>query len=75
MIPLFITSLRKVRPKMKGLQWKELQGWAYLFYLLAYVHIVFILLNYKKINWLRLAAYTLIFGGNMILRLVKRSTS
>ncbi|WP_315066596.1 ferric reductase-like transmembrane domain-containing protein [uncultured Clostridium sp.] len=71
MMPLFITSLRKVRRKMKGMQWKKLQRWAYLFYLLAYVHIVFILLNDKETDWLRLAAYTLIFGSYMILRLMK----
>lgn len=71
MIPLFITSLKKVRRKMKGLQWKKLQRWAYLFYLLSYVHIVFILLNDKEIDWLRLATYTLIFSSYMILRLMK----
>ncbi|OOM71460.1 ferric reductase-like transmembrane domain-containing protein [Clostridium sp. BL-8] len=71
MIPLFITSLKKVRRKMKGPQWKKLQKWAYLFYLLAYIHIVFILLNDKEIDWLRLAVYTLIFGSYMVLRLMK----
>jgi len=71
MIPLFITSLKKVRRKMKGLQWKRLQRWAYLFYLLAYVHILLILLNEKEIDWLRLSTYTIIFGGYMSLRLLK----
>lgn len=75
MIPLFITSLKKVRRKMKGLQWKRLQRWAYLFYLLAYVHILLILLNEKEIDWLRLSTYTIIFGGYMSLRLLKYGES
>lgn len=71
MIPLFITSLKKVRRKMKGLKWKKLQRWAYLFYLLAYVHILLVLLNEKEIDWLRLSTYTIIFGGYMSLRVLK----
>lgn len=71
MIPLFITSLKKVRRKMKGQQWKRLQRWTYLFYFLTYVHILLILLNEKEIDWLRLSAYTIIFVSYMTLKLVK----
>jgi len=71
MIPLFITSIKKMRRKMKGQQWKKLQRWAYLFYFLAYAHILFILLNEKEIDWLRLSSYTIIFSGYMSLRLLK----
>jgi DMSO/TMAO reductase YedYZ heme-binding membrane subunit len=71
MMPLFITSLKKIRKKMKGIQWKKLQRWAYLFYLLAYIHILLILLNEKEIDWLRLSTYTIIFGGYMSLKLIK----
>ena len=71
MVPLFVTSLKKIRQKMKGIQWKRLQRWAYLFYLLAYVHILLILLNEKELDWLRLSTYTIIFGGYMSLRLLK----
>ncbi|MFW2490526.1 ferric reductase-like transmembrane domain-containing protein [Clostridium chromiireducens] len=71
MIPLFITSIKKIRLKMKGQQWKKLQRWAYLFYFLAYIHILFILLNEKEIDWLRLISYTIIFSGYMSLRVLK----
>lgn len=71
MIPLFVTSIKKVRRKMQGIKWKKLQRWAYVFYLLAYVHILLILLNESKIDWLRLNSYTIIFVGYMILRVFK----
>ncbi|OOM14368.1 ferric reductase-like transmembrane domain-containing protein [Clostridium saccharobutylicum] len=71
MIPLFITSIKKVRRRMQGLIWKRLQRWAYLFYLLAYVHILLVLLNESKIDWLRLSTYTVIFVGYMVLRVFK----
>lgn len=71
MIPLFITSIKKIRKKMKGIQWKKLQRWAYLFYLLAYVHILLVLFNEKELDWLRIATYTIIFGGYMSLRFIK----
>ncbi|MDF2884595.1 MAG: hypothetical protein K0R54_5162, partial [Clostridiaceae bacterium] len=71
MIPLFITSIKKIRYKMKGLRWKKLQRWAYLFYILAYVHILLVLLNEKELDWLRLSTYTIIFGSYMTLRLLK----
>lgn len=75
MMPLFITSLRKVRRKMQGQQWKRLQRWAYLFYFLTYVHILLILLNEKEIDWLRLSTYTIIFASYMSLRLLKNKNS
>lgn len=71
MIPLFITSIKKIRKKMKGIQWKKLQRWAYLFYLLAYVHILLVLFNEKELDWLRIATYTIIFGGYVSLRFIK----
>lgn len=71
MISLFITSLKKVRSKMKVQQWKKLQRLAYLFYFLSYIHILFILLNEKEIDWLRLSTYTVIFVIYMSLRLLK----
>lgn len=71
MIPLFITSFKNVRRKMQGKQWKSLQRWAYLFYFLTYVHILFILLNEKEIDWLRMITYTIIFIGYMSLKLLQ----
>jgi DMSO/TMAO reductase YedYZ heme-binding membrane subunit len=40
MIPLFITSFIKIRKKMNPRAWKNLQRFAYIFYLLIYVHIL-----------------------------------
>lgn len=71
MLPLFITSLKKVRLKMKWSRWKRLQRWAYLFYFLAYLHVLLILLSKENIDWLKLSTYTIIFGGYTILRLIK----
>lgn len=71
MLPLFVTSLKKVRLKMKWSRWKRLQRWAYLFYFLAYLHVLIILLSKQNIDWLKLSTYTIIFGGYTILRLMK----
>ena len=71
MLPLFITSFKKVRRKMKGMKWRNLQRWAYAFYFLAYIHILLVLLNGKEMDWLKLCIYTIIFGAYTILRLIK----
>lgn len=71
MIPLFITSLKKIRSKMKYKDWKKLQRFAYPFYLLAYVHILLSLLNSKEVDLLKLITYTVLFGVYFILKLVK----
>lgn len=71
MIPLFITSLKKIRNKMKYKDWKKLQRYAYPFYLLAYVHILLALLNSKEVDLLKLITYTVLFGVYFILKLVK----
>lgn len=75
MLPLFITSFKKVRRKMQGMQWRNLQRWAYTFYFLVYIHILLILLNEKELDWLRLCVYTIIFGAYTILRLIKYKNS
>ncbi|AIQ13390.1 ferric reductase-like transmembrane domain-containing protein [Paenibacillus durus] len=71
MIPLFITSFRKVRSRIGGAKWRKIQRWAYLFYLLAYLHVLLILIMDKDTDWLRLVLYTGIFGSYTILRLMK----
>jgi DMSO/TMAO reductase YedYZ heme-binding membrane subunit len=71
MIPLFITSIKKIRRKMEAIKWKRLQRWAYAFYFLAYLHIVLILANGKELDFIRLIIYTVIFGSYTILRLLK----
>ncbi|MBU3160002.1 ferric reductase-like transmembrane domain-containing protein [Clostridium frigoris] len=71
MIPLFITSFKKIRRKMQNGQWRKLQKRAYIFYFLAYIHILLILLSKKEIDLLKLSSYTIIFGTYTILKLIK----
>ena len=44
MLPLFITSFKCVRKKMKGSSWKKLQRLAYGFYALIYIHVLLLAL-------------------------------
>ena len=71
MLPLFVTSIKGVRKKMQAKRWKQIQRWAYLFYFLAYIHIILSLLNGKVVNWNKIIYYNIIFGGYMILRVLK----
>lgn len=71
MIPLFITSFKKIRKTIKPKAWKKLQTWAYLFYVLAYVHIVFILMKAKNPDWIKNISYTFVFGAYLVLRLIR----
>ncbi|MEG2786853.1 MAG: ferric reductase-like transmembrane domain-containing protein [Romboutsia sp.] len=71
MIPLFITSLKKVRAKMKYIEWKNLQRWAYPFYILTYIHIVLALLNDNEIDIIKLSIYTVAFVSYFVLKLIK----
>ncbi|MCI8388723.1 MAG: FMN-binding protein [Clostridiales bacterium] len=40
MLPLTVISVKKVRRKMDARKWKRIQCWAYLMYLLLYVHVL-----------------------------------
>ncbi|MCB2305537.1 ferric reductase-like transmembrane domain-containing protein [Clostridium estertheticum] len=71
MIPLFITSFKRIRHKMQSGKWRKLQKRAYIFYFLIYIHILIIMLNEKEIDLLKLSSYTIIFGTYTILRLIK----
>ena len=42
MIPLFITSFKKVRNNMSSVIWKKIQRWSYLFYFLVYNCVVYL---------------------------------
>ena len=44
MLPLFITSFKCVRKKIKGSSWKKLQRLAYGFYALIYIHVLLLTL-------------------------------
>ncbi|MGC4019065.1 MAG: ferric reductase-like transmembrane domain-containing protein [Muricomes sp.] len=74
LIPLFITSLPKVRRKMAPRKWKRLQCLAYPFYILIYVHVLILFIprlglgsNYT----VGVIAYTVIYISYVILRLRK----
>ena len=71
MIPLFITSLKKFRSKMKYIEWKKLQRLAYPFYFLTYMHIVLALLNDNEVDILKLSVYSVLFISYFILKLIK----
>lgn len=75
MTPLFITSFKCVRKKMKPKKWKNLQRLAYLFYMLIYVHIMFLMLpmaltgNFTYV--LDVIVYSIVFIGYGTLKLKK----
>ena len=73
LIPLTITSFQTVRRKMQAKNWKRLQNWSYLFYLLLYLHIFFIyqgaLLRGKGEYFFTLMLYSFIFGFYGFLRI------
>lgn len=64
MIPLFVTSFTSIRKKMHPLQWRKLHKWAYLVYLMIYVHLLSINLiaQEDELRFVRAAIYTAIFG-------------
>lgn len=72
LIPLFLTSIKKIRSKLTGLKWKKLHRWSYLFYLLVYVHIVLVLFNSKEVDFVGLISYTVVFGIYSLLKLTKK---
>lgn len=71
MIPLFVTSFKKVRRKMSAIKWKNVQKWAYVFYFLGYAHVFIILVNKKNIDWIKLSTYTVLFAAYTINKLIK----
>ncbi len=75
MIPLFVTSFKKIRRKMKGRDWKKLQRLAYVFYALIYLHILLLMLPRALRGDSSKAAdvmiYSLIFAGYFVLRVNK----
>ena len=70
MLPLFVTSFRKIRKKMRGKNWKALQEYAYIFYALIYAHILFEWLSKSgtERNTMVLCLYSFIFAVYFILK-------
>lgn len=60
-IPLFITSFKKIRKKMEPKKWKSLQRWSYLLYFLIYLHVVLLYGLYLK-KYTDFMIYTVIFA-------------
>ena len=75
LIPLTVTSFKRIRRRMNGKRWKKLQRWSYLFYGLLYLHVAMAV--YPKAaagNVAYLAdfcCYTAIFGIYAALRVGK----
>ena len=72
MLPLFVTSFKRIRRKMKPKAWKKLQRSAYGFYALAFLHII--LFNVKGAragdagSLLNVFAYGALFVSYAVLR-------
>ncbi len=73
LIPLFVTSFKTVRRKMKAKSWKNLQKMAYPFFIGIYVHVMVLYSSNWKENIVGVFIYTLIYLAYIILRLRKRN--
>lgn len=71
MIPLFITSFMFIRKKMKGVTWKKLQKYSYLFYFLTYIHIAACAFTKFGLDYIKLGFYSMIFLIYTIMRIKK----
>lgn len=70
MIPLCITSFKKVKKKMGNQKWRRVQKWSYAFYGLFYLHMAVIYLQKSKIE-LNFIIYTILFGVYTVMRIHK----
>lgn len=73
LIPLFVTSFKTIRRKMKAKSWKNLQKMAYPFFIGIYVHVMVLYSSNWKENIVGVVIYTLIYLAYIILRLRKRN--
>lgn len=62
MIPLFITSFGFIKKKMNIKKWKKLQKWAYLVYVLIFIHLIIVASPEHQIS------YVIIFGLYTVLK-------
>lgn len=79
LMPLFITSFKKIRRKMNPLKWKKLQRFAYGFYFLVYLHVVLFnitaALRGSERSIINVSVYSAVFLWYLICRILKyRST-
>ena len=75
MIPLFITSFKCVRKKMRAKNWKRLQRFSYLFYMLIYIHVMVLFSMDVEKNKFSIVVYTLVYVTYLVLRLRKYALS
>lgn len=73
LIPLFVTSFKSVRKKMKARSWKNLQKMAYPFFIGIYIHVMVLYSANVKDNMLGIIVYTIIYASYIVLRLRKRN--
>ncbi|EEU12233.1 ferric reductase-like transmembrane domain-containing protein [Anaerococcus vaginalis] len=73
LIPLFVTSFKTIRRKMKAKSWKNLQKMAYPFFIGIYIHVMVLYSSNWKENMVGVVIYTLIYLAYIILRLRKRN--
>lgn len=73
LIPLFVTSFKTIRRKMKAKSWKNLQKMAYPFFIGIYIHVMVLYSANWKENMVGVVIYTLIYLAYIILRLRKRN--
>lgn len=71
MIPLMITSFKRVRKKMKFKTWKRIQKMAYPFYGLMYVHIMLLYMPHIQSKYSVIVIYTIVFLTYAVLRIGK----
>lgn len=75
MLPLFVTSFKCIRRKMKPARWKKLQRFAYGFYALLYVHVLLLTLPQALAGEsgyvLNFLIYSIVFVGYGICRVLK----
>ena len=79
LLPLFITSFKKIRRKMNPRNWKRLQRCAYGFYFLVYLHVVLFnitaALRGSERSIINVCVYSAVFLWYLICRILKyRST-
>ena len=75
MMPLFVTSFKRIRRRMDPKRWKKLQRWAYLFYALLCVHVMIFTLpramQGRGDSALSAFVYSAVFISYVVCRLLK----
>lgn len=87
LIPLFISSFKRIKNKMELAKWKKLQKYSYYFYFILFSNVIFVFIrrlifNKEKVaakpngieeTWISLIVYTILFLTYTILRIKKNN--